>query len=143
MQATTEQGEHDVIEKPERVGRLGARAPRALPLGEEVGDVRLHLVRGELIRRPVVVASEAPHLPDVFFTSWVRGENPRTVMSRIIRARNSLMGDLRRQIGTEAIVSGVSKRRQARATRRKNNDPHSSERVRTKRSEFEPTASAV
>src|SRR3989442_932736 len=31
------------------------------------------------------------------YASWVRGENPRTVMSRSMRARSSLMSHLRRE----------------------------------------------
>src|SRR5712692_9284230 len=32
------------------------------------------------------------------YASWVRGENPRTVMSRIMRVRSSLMSHLRQKI---------------------------------------------
>src|SRR6266545_6821929 len=39
------------------------------------------------------------------YASWVRRENPRTAMSRIIRARSSLMSHLRREVRTEVIVS--------------------------------------
>jgi len=57
--------ERHVVEKPERVRGLGARAPRPLPRLEEVRQVGLHLVGGELIGRPPVVAGQAHHLLDV------------------------------------------------------------------------------
>jgi hypothetical protein len=54
-----------VIEKPEGVGRLTARAPGQLPLEDQVGEVRLDLVVRELIRRSVVVLRQAHHGGDV------------------------------------------------------------------------------
>jgi hypothetical protein len=57
--------EGHVVEKPERMGGLGAGAPRALALPEHQRDVRLHLVGGELIGRPVVLAGQAHALLDV------------------------------------------------------------------------------
>ena len=38
------------------------------------------------------------------YASWVLGEKPRTVMSRIMRVRSSLMRHLRRKVGTEVIL---------------------------------------
>ncbi len=54
-----------MVEKPERMGGLGAGAPRVLALPEHQRDVRLHLVSGELIGRAVVVAGQADDLVDV------------------------------------------------------------------------------
>lgn len=39
----------DVVEEPEGARGLGACAPRPLPVSEEVGQVGLHLVGGELV----------------------------------------------------------------------------------------------
>jgi hypothetical protein len=57
--------ERHVVEKPERVRGLGARTPRPLPRLEQVGQVALHLVGGQLVGRPSVVAGQTHHLPDV------------------------------------------------------------------------------
>jgi hypothetical protein len=50
VEVSLRMAEGDVVEKPERVRRLRARAPGELPSLKEVGDVRLHLVGGELVR---------------------------------------------------------------------------------------------
>jgi len=42
--------ERDVIEEAEGVGGLAARTPGELPLLDEVRQIRLHLVVGQLIR---------------------------------------------------------------------------------------------
>jgi hypothetical protein len=47
------------------------------------------------------------------YASWVLGEKPRTVMSRIMRVRSSLMSHLRRKVGTEVILDEWSLRRLA------------------------------
>jgi hypothetical protein len=87
--------EGHVVEEAEGVAGLGARTPRARALAEHQRDVRLHLVGRELVGGPVVVAGQAYHLTDVRLVG--SGGKPRTVMSRIIRSRSSLMSHLRRE----------------------------------------------
>jgi hypothetical protein len=54
-----------VVEKAEGVGGLTTRAPRELALLDQVGEIGLDLVVGELIRRPLVVLRQLHHLADV------------------------------------------------------------------------------
>src|SRR5262249_49394520 len=65
MEVGARTAERDVIEKPERVGSLGARAPGAFAPLEQVGQVRLNLVGSELIRRTAIVPSQTDHLLDI------------------------------------------------------------------------------
>jgi hypothetical protein len=57
--------ERHMVKEPERVGGLGARAPRALAFPKHQRDVRLHFVSGELVGGAMVVAGQADHLADV------------------------------------------------------------------------------
>jgi hypothetical protein len=57
--------ERHVIEEPEGVRRLTARAPGELPLVDQVGEIRLHLVAGDLVRRSPVVLRQAHDGRDV------------------------------------------------------------------------------
>src|SRR5205823_2477987 len=57
--------EGDVIEKAECVCGLGARAPGAFSHLEQVREVRLDLIGGELIRRAAIVAGQADDLSDI------------------------------------------------------------------------------
>jgi hypothetical protein len=54
-----------VVEEAEGVGGLTARAPRELALLEQVGEIGLNLVVGQLIRRSLVVPRPLHHLADV------------------------------------------------------------------------------
>src|SRR2546422_9994750 len=61
------------------------------------------------------------------YASWVRGENPRTVMSRIIRVRSSLMSHLRQEIWDRGDCEPAQKR--CRERREEETTPRSSARV--------------
>jgi hypothetical protein len=54
-----------VVEEPEGVGRLAARAPGELALLNQVREVRLDFVVGDLVGRPAVVLRQADHGSDV------------------------------------------------------------------------------
>jgi hypothetical protein len=54
-----------VVEEAEGVGRLTARAPGELALLDQVREVRLHFVVGDLVGRPAVVLRQAHHGGDV------------------------------------------------------------------------------
>ena len=58
-----------VIEEPEGVGRLTARAPGELALLDQVREVRLDFVVGDLVRGPAVVLRQADHGGDVRLVS--------------------------------------------------------------------------
>jgi hypothetical protein len=73
-------------------GRTCSTTASAPGTGRQIG---LHLVARELIGRPPVAAGQAHDLPDV--ASCVRGENPRTVLSWIMRERSPVMNHLRQE----------------------------------------------
>ncbi len=54
-----------VVEKAERMGRLATRAPRELAFLNQVGEIGLDLLIGELIRRALVVLGQLHDLADV------------------------------------------------------------------------------
>jgi hypothetical protein len=58
-------GQEDVVQEAERVRRLGTRAPRAVALVEEHGEVGLDFVVGELVGRAVIVPRQSDDLLDV------------------------------------------------------------------------------
>src|SRR3989449_290573 len=57
--------ERHVIEESEGVGRLTARAPGQLPLVDQVGEIGLHLIAGDLVRRSPVVLCQSHDGGDV------------------------------------------------------------------------------
>ena len=57
--------ERHVIEESEGVGRLTARAPGQLPLVDQVGEIGLHLIAGDLVRRSPVVLRQSHHGGDI------------------------------------------------------------------------------
>ncbi len=88
--------ERHVVEKPERVRGLGARAPRPLPRPGR-GARGTSAPRRRRAGRAPAGSSRARPTTCRMYASWVRGENPRTVMSRIMRVRSSLMSHLREE----------------------------------------------
>src|SRR6266446_2710272 len=54
-----------VVEEAERMGRLATRAPRELAFLNQVGEIGLDLLIGELIRRSFVVLGQLYDLADV------------------------------------------------------------------------------
>jgi hypothetical protein len=82
----------DVVEEAEGVGRLTAGAPGQLTLVDQMSEVGLDFVAGDLVGRAVIVLRQADHGGDIRLV--VRGAKPRTVMSRIMRSRSSLMEHL-------------------------------------------------
>jgi len=71
--------ERHMVEEPEGVRRLAARAPGQLALLDQVSEVGLHLVVGELIRRPLVVLRQLHHLADVGLVGAARETAQRHV----------------------------------------------------------------
>ncbi len=71
--------ERHMVEEPEGVRRLAARAPGQLALLDQVSEVDLHLVVGELIRRPLVVLRQLHHLADVGLVGAARETAQRHV----------------------------------------------------------------
>ncbi len=58
-----------MVEKAEGVGRLTTRAPRQLSFLDQVGEIGLHLVAGDLVRRSPVVLRQSHDGGDVRLVS--------------------------------------------------------------------------
>jgi hypothetical protein len=65
--------ERHVVEEAEGIGRLTARAPGELALLNQMGEVRLDFVAGDLVRGSAVVPRQADHRGDVRLVG-ARGE---------------------------------------------------------------------
>ena len=95
----------DVVEEAEGVSRLVTRAPGQLALLEQVGEVVLDLVGGELIRRAFVVLRQVHHGGDVGRVG-ARGEATDGACRGSCGCGARSWGHLRRRVRTETIVSG-------------------------------------
>jgi len=96
--------ERDVIQEPEGIDSEAAGGPGEFAVLDELEQLGLHLLVGQQLRRPPVVPRQVHDRGDV--GRVVCGEKPRSLISRTIRARSSVIGHLHRgeRTAMEAIL---------------------------------------